>query len=125
MRRIKRLKLGPLHSPVIDQFEQYITSDPLSLPQDKKQHFDVIGYWLQHRVQQPELAQFALDVLSVLVMSDDNERSVSAAKDMITDRRNRLKADIIEACQCLKNWLQVNEKEPIKPPLIQSLKTTR
>jgi hypothetical protein len=38
-------------------------------------------------------------------MSDDNERSFSSGRDMITYRRTRLLPDIIEACQCLKSWL--------------------
>ena len=35
-------------------------------------------------------------------MSDDNERSFSAGRDLITYRRNRLMSDIIEATQCLR-----------------------
>jgi hypothetical protein len=37
-------------------------------------------------------------------MSSECERSFSATKKMITDERHNLKADIIEADQCLKNW---------------------
>ena len=37
-------------------------------------------------------------------MSDDNERSFSSGRDMITYRRTRLKSDSIEAYQCLKSW---------------------
>ena len=37
------------------------------------------------------------------LMSDDNERSWSSGRDMITYRRTRLKSDPIEACQCLKS----------------------
>ena len=87
-----------------DQFEQYITSDPLPAPVEPAR-FNIIEYWIQRRQGWPQLAQFALDVLSVPVMSDDNERSFSAAKDMINDRRNRLCAEIIEASQCLCSWL--------------------
>lgn len=116
LRNAKRLKTSHRASSTmpIDHFERYIASDPLPAPEDEKQHFDVIGYWLDRRQGEPELAQFALDVLSIPVMSDDNERSFSAAKDMITDRRNRLNEDIIEASQCLKQWLGVSEKEPIE-----------
>ncbi len=117
MREAKRLKTSHSHSSTtssIDHFERYISTDPLLAPEDENQRFDVIGYWLERRQGEPELAQFALDVLSIPVMSDDNERSFSAAKDMITDRRNRLNEDIIEACQCLKNWLQVSEIQPVQ-----------
>ncbi len=116
LRTVKRLKTSHIHSSTtaIDHFERYIASDPLLAPQNEQEHFDVIKYWLERRQGEPELSQLALDVLSIPVMSDDNERSFSAAKDMITDRRNRLNKDIIEACQCLKQWLRRPEIEPIE-----------
>ena len=44
-------------------------------------------------------------------MSDDPERSFSAARDMITYRRNQLSDDIIEACACLRSWYGPPKKE--------------
>jgi hypothetical protein len=53
-------------------------------------------------------------------MSDDNERSFSAARDMISYRRTCLLPDIIEACQCLKTWLtlkpRIHDDEDIHTP---------
>jgi len=37
-------------------------------------------------------------------MSDECERLFSSAKLTIVDRRGKLKADIIEACECLRAW---------------------
>ena len=53
----------------------------------------------------------AFDVFSIPLMSDNNERSFSSGRDMITYRRTRLRSDIIEACQCLKSWYGVKEDE--------------
>jgi len=71
LRIVKRLKTSHRQSSsttVIDHFERYITSDPLLAPKDEKHQFDVIGYWLKRRQGEPELAQFAFDVLSIPVM---------------------------------------------------------
>jgi hypothetical protein len=38
------------------------------------------------------------NVLSIPLMSDNNERSFSLGRNMITYRRTRLQSDIIEAC---------------------------
>lgn len=46
----------------------------------------------------------AFDILVIPLIADDNERSFSSARDLITYRRNRLKEDIIEASECLHNW---------------------
>jgi len=49
----------------------------------------------------------ALDILSIPTMSADPERLFSGAKITITDRRNRLGIDTIEALECLKSWLGI------------------
>jgi hypothetical protein len=47
----------------------------------------------------------ALDILSIPAMSAEPERLFSSAKITITDRRNRLGIESIEAIECLKSWL--------------------
>ena len=44
-------------------------------------------------------------------MSDECERLFSSAKLTVLDRRGRLKADIIEACECLRAWFGKPEVE--------------
>jgi hypothetical protein len=47
----------------------------------------------------------ALDILSIPAISAEPERLFSSAKITITDRRNRLGIESIEAIKCLKSWL--------------------
>ena len=47
----------------------------------------------------------ALDVLSIPAMSAEPERLFSGTKITITDRRNRMGIESIEATECLKSWL--------------------
>jgi len=53
----------------------------------------------------------ALDLLSIPAMSSDCERVFSQAKLMITGQRHSLKADIIEATQCLRAWYIIEKKK--------------
>ena len=46
----------------------------------------------------------ALDLLAIPAMSSEVERVFSSTGLMITDRRNRLKEDIVEAVECMKSW---------------------
>jgi len=62
-------------------------------------------------VTQPDLARFALDMLAIPAMSAECERVFSSAKHLITDARNRLNPDIIEANECLKHWFGKAEEE--------------
>jgi hypothetical protein len=102
----KRLKLSTPATP-IDPLSAYLDTDT---EPDSKQ-FDPLQYWYQRRHQNPDLARFAFDTLAIPMMSDDPERSFSAARDMITYRRNQLNDDIIQACACLRSWYGPPQKE--------------
>ena len=102
----KRLKLSAAAAPV-DPLSAYLDTD--TEPETKQ--FDPLQYWYQRRHDQPDLARFAFDALAIPLMSDDPERSFSAARDMITYRRNQLTDDIIQACACLRSWYGPPKKE--------------
>ncbi|KAM4064821.1 ribonuclease H-like protein [Hirsutella rhossiliensis] len=100
-REHKRIRIdGP--AAATDLYEQYISTDRLH---DEEAGCDeAIAYWLSRYDSQRDLARFALDLFAVSPMSDECERLFSSAKLGIVDRRGRLKADIIEACECLRAW---------------------
>ncbi|KAG7410173.1 putative AC transposase [Fusarium oxysporum f. sp. raphani] len=85
-----------------DLYEQYISTDRLH--DDEAGYDDAIAYWLSRYDSQRDLARFALDLFAISPMSDECERLFSSVKLTIVDRRGRLKADIIEACECLRAW---------------------
>jgi hypothetical protein len=47
-----------------------------------------------------------VELMSIPAMSDEPERVFSSAKLLISDVRNRLGDDMIEALECLKSWVQ-------------------
>ena len=64
-----------------------------------------IAWWTTTgKVQYPQLAQMALDILSIPAMSDEPERIFSRFGMMITDRRNHLQCNTAQAAQCLYSW---------------------
>ena len=52
------------------------------------------------------LAGLVFDVFSMPSMSSECERAFSQGKKMTTDERFNLRPDIVEADECLKNWLR-------------------
>jgi hAT family C-terminal dimerisation region len=72
---------------------------------------DVLGYWNSRYNAQPDLARLALDMLSIPMMSAECERVFSSAKHLVTDSRNRLNSDIIEANECLRHWFGKPEEQ--------------
>ena len=80
-----------------DEYEDYCYMKP-------EPHItNIIQWWIDHSTMYPALSKMALDILSIPAMSAEVERVFSSAKLLITDNRNRLKEDIIEACECLKS----------------------
>src|SRR6266487_4266195 len=68
---------------------------------------DPRSWWLEPTQQKsyPALSIMALDILSIPAMSAEPECLFSGAKITITDRRNKLGIESIEAIECLKSWL--------------------
>jgi hypothetical protein len=64
--------------------------------------------WWRERGEQlyPTLAIMAYDLFAMPAMSSECERAFSNAKRLVTDKRHRLKSEIIEADQCIKSWLK-------------------
>lgn len=93
----------------IDHYEEYLTSN--LRPLGPKENFDLIAYWEERLDSQPDLAQFALDVLAAPAMSDECERIFSSCKILLQPRRSRLAMDAIEANECLRHWYGPPAKE--------------
>jgi hypothetical protein len=85
----------------IDEYKKYLQA--AELPEVK----DARAWWLEpaQRTSYPALSIMALDILSIPAMSAEPERLFSGAKITITDRRNKLGIESIQAIECLKCWL--------------------
>jgi hypothetical protein len=75
------------------------------LPREKDV-IDPIAYWYDtsRRSKWPHLSAFALDLFGVPAMSAEPERIFSSTGRMVRPDRGCLKADIIGAAACLKQW---------------------
>jgi hypothetical protein len=83
--------------PWLDDFNAYLNSrDYLTM------HQTVVQWWGVNGSRYPVWASLARDFLSIMASSVSSERVFSSAGITISKRRNRLKADIVEALQCLK-----------------------
>jgi hypothetical protein len=93
----QRSDCRPLAQLLADEYEDYCYIKP------EARVSNIIQWWNDHSTLYPALSRMALDILSIPAMSAEVERVFSSAKLLISDARNRLKEDIIEACECLKS----------------------
>ncbi|RKK07477.1 hypothetical protein BFJ65_g17683 [Fusarium oxysporum f. sp. cepae] len=67
---------------------------------------DPLEWWNRHQLEYPVLYRMALDLFSIPGMSSECERAFSQAKKMITDERNRLAPEVVEADQLQKHQVR-------------------
>jgi hypothetical protein len=96
-----------------DQLEKWMSGGPISLltSSPDRKPLTPLAYWVSQLEIVPNLAQMAIDMLCVPAMSAECERVFSSAKLLISQRRNRLTADMIEACECLRAWIIADLKD--------------
>lgn len=100
-----------------DEYEIYCSTPLINT-------YDALKWWQEETQQKtfPNLSKMAIDYLSIPAMSTDAERLFSSCKITLTDRRNRLGDDVLEAIECLKSWLKIADQEAhILEDLITSL----
>ena len=87
-----------------DEYEEYIRMAPV--PCEKP-----LEWWGARREEYPRLSRLAFNLLSIPLMSAECERVFSAAKRFVTDERNKLRKDILEAMIVLRAQYKAEESE--------------
>jgi len=105
LHRHKQLRAKPSGVSSSDHYRAFISTEC----EDNKTK--ALEFWNARCTTQPDLARFALDMLAIPMMSSECERVFSSAKHLLTDARNRLSPDIIEANECLKHWFGLQKEE--------------
>ena len=74
---------------------------------------NAIRWWLEKTQQKtyPNLSKMALDYLSIPSMSVEAKRLFSGCKIILSNQRNRMGAELLEALECLKSWLKIKDRE--------------
>jgi hypothetical protein len=67
---------------------------------------DVLNWWKVHSKIYPDLSRMARDYLGIPATSASSERLFSSGSNLITDKRNNLNEDTIQAHECLKSWIK-------------------
>jgi hypothetical protein len=92
----------------LDEYYESLGSDLNSLHErERPERDDPLAWWLTiGRNRYPILFKMATDYLSCPCTSCDCERAFSSARRTVTNDRNCLGGETIEATQLLKNWLR-------------------
>jgi len=75
------------------------------LSEDDKKVKNPLAWWVDRRHAWPVLSKLALNIFSTPAMSAEPERVFSDGSELITDKRNGLGDDTVEAEMIQKNWI--------------------
>ncbi|XP_042952169.1 zinc finger BED domain-containing protein RICESLEEPER 2-like [Carya illinoinensis] len=78
---------------------------------DRNAKIDILSFWKGNEFRYPDLACMARDILSVPVSTVAFESTFSVDGRIIDQFRSALKADIVEALVCTRDWLYGEEQE--------------
>ncbi len=81
------------------ELEEYLNQSTVSM------NVKPLDWWKANEEQFPNLAKMARDYLAIPGTSASSERLFSSGRQLITDFRCSLNPQTIQACMCLKNWL--------------------
>jgi len=96
----------------IDQLERWRRFEPAWTSAQFEDYGNPIKYWVAMRPKYPQLAQLALDVLSIPSSSCECERLFSQLGDLLEPRRRSIGSQLLAALQCIKSW----RADGFKPP---------
>ena len=65
---------------------------------------NILEWWKKNCKNYPDLSRMARDILSTTASSVFIERFFSSGSQIMTNRRNRMKADILNAYMCVHSW---------------------
>ena len=93
-----------------DEYTQYLMTEHLPEQEESKeiqlnfQHksINLCTFWARYETQYSSLTRMAFDILLIPVISAEYKRIFSSSKLLLTDKRARIKEDIIKASECLK-----------------------
>ena len=104
---VEHLKVKRKSRQYLDELVHYLST----LPIDQNEGHDSRKQWLKdaQQIQYPYLSKIALDILSILIISAKPERVFSGSKITISDHKCRLGIELIEALECLKSQMGIEE----------------
>jgi hypothetical protein len=71
-----------------------------------------VQYWIKLRPKYPNLAQLALDIMTIPASSCDCERMFSELGDLLEPKRRAIGLELLAAIQLVRSWVGAGFKLP-------------
>jgi hypothetical protein len=88
-----------------DKYQRWRAFEPKwSKPMFESPSNNPIKYWIALQPKYPNLARFAIDILTIPASSCECERVFSEIGDLLAPRRRKISPQLLAALQCIRTW---------------------
>jgi hypothetical protein len=99
---------GSYRDAPVDEFECWKSLEPGWTRDQYEDNGNPVKYWIQLRPKYPNLARFAIDILSIPASSSDCERLFSELGDLLEPKRHHLGSEQLSALQLVRAWIKAD-----------------
>ena len=92
----------------LDEFEYWRKYEPRWTLDQFKKEGNAICYWTILSPKYPNLAQFAINILTIPASSCDCEQVFSEVGDLMEPKRHHMGSELLAAIQCIRTWTKAS-----------------
>lgn len=106
-----------------DEYDRWLKHEPKWTQQQFDSGDSPVKYWIALRSKYPNLASFAIDMLTIPASSCECERVFSELGDLLEPRRRHMGAQLLAAIQAIRAWLKAGFNQPSESAAAKQLST--
>ena len=103
---------GKPEADKLDELERWRRFEPRWTQEQFEEGGNPVAYWIDLRPKYPNLARFAIDILTIPASSCECERLFSELGDLLEPRGRKIGSQLLAAIQCVRSWHDAGFKPP-------------
>jgi hypothetical protein len=103
---------GKPEADKLNELERWRLFEPRWTQEQFEEGGNPVTYWMGLRPKYPNLARFAIDILTIPASSCECERLFSELGDLLEPRRRKIGSQLLAAIQCVCSWRNAGFKPP-------------
>jgi hypothetical protein len=103
---------GKPEADKLNELERWRLFEPRWTQEQFEEGGNPVTYWMGLHPKYPNLARFAIDILTIPASSCKCERLFSELGDLLEPQRRKIGSQLLAAIQCVRSWRNAGFKPP-------------
>jgi hypothetical protein len=106
------VNVGSANVSDTDEFERWKTYEPKWTREQYIEEGNPVKYWMKLLPRYPNLAQFAIDIMTIPASSCNCERMFSELGDLLEPKRQAIGSELLAGIQSVRSWSKAGFQLP-------------